>query len=271
MVVTHSGHLLIIDALNLIRRIDAVQLKQLGATRRHPATLAQCRHALQKQLRRFSPSHVVAVFDGRQPGWRQRLCPDYKQGRPPMEPALEQALDSIQQSWWHLGVDSLLSAQDEADDLIATLAHKASQHGMQVTIVSTDQGFCQLLTTPDIALFDYFKQTFMDAAWVQQRFGVAPDQLTALWGLSGMRSSTISGVKGIGPKGAREMLQLGFRLESWPDIPPLPEKYLSKLRQEIEQARLSTRLATLRTDIPLGFNLKEIRYSPQDAATQTAS
>jgi len=259
-----AGHLLIIDALNLIRRIDAVQHKQQAGAQRLQATRSQCRHALQKQLRQFAPSHVLAVFDGRQPSWRQRLYPGYKQDRQPMDADLQHLLDAIQQDWWQLGVDSLIPDQDEADDLIASLAYKTSRHGLLATIVSTDQGFCQLLDTEGIRLFDCFRRSFMDIPWVLSKFGVAPGQLTGLWGLSGLHSSSIPGIRGIGPKGAREIVRLGFRIDQWPDIPPLPEKHLDKLRQEIDMARISTRLVTLRTDLPLGFNLRDIRYTPPD-------
>ncbi len=136
-------HLVIIDAMNLIRRVHAAQ----GNDEDIAATSRVCCHAIDKIISLSEPSHMVAVFDSphQHRGWRADLLPDYKAGRSPMPEALEKGLDDIQEAFWLKGIDSLLSVGDEADDMIATLATKLASRGEQVTIISTDKGYCQLL------------------------------------------------------------------------------------------------------------------------------
>ena len=151
-----SLHLLIIDALNLIRRLHAVQ----GSPCREA-----CVAALHQLLGHTRPTHVVAVFDShdRQPGWRHQLLPDYKAGRPPMPDDLQQEMASLQAAFEASGVSCWVAEQDEADDLAATLAVKMADAGHQATIVSTDKGYCQLLA-PSIRIRDYFSEALAGRA-----------------------------------------------------------------------------------------------------------
>ena len=185
-------HLLIVDALNLIRRIHAVQ----GS----PCVNA-CRHALQQLIQHSRPTHAVAVFDedDRRDSWRHQILPDYKAGRSPMPENLQQEMPQLREAFAELGVASWHSPGNEADDLAATLAAKVAGGGHQVTIVSTDKGYCQLLA-PNVQIRDYFQKRWLDMPFVQQEFGVQPQQLPDYWGLAGIGSSKIPGVAGIGPK-----------------------------------------------------------------------
>ncbi|PYA32144.1 flap endonuclease Xni, partial [Serratia marcescens] len=185
-------HLLIVDALNLIRRIHAVQ----GS----PCVNA-CRHALQQLIQHSRPTHAVAVFDedDRRDSWRHQILPDYKAGRSPMPENLQQEMPQLREAFAELGVASWHSPGNEADDLAATLAAKVAGGGHQVTIVSTDKGYCQLLA-PNVQIRDYFQKRWLDMPFVQQEFGVQPQQLPDYWGLAGIGSSKIPGVAGIGAK-----------------------------------------------------------------------
>ncbi|WP_116472357.1 flap endonuclease Xni [Zobellella maritima] len=251
--------LLIIDALNLIRRIYAVQTtqhqdeaSQLAATR---ATVEQ---VARKLLGQFTPSHVVAVFDGAPEGFRHRLFPDYKAGRPPMPGPLAAHMDELQQSLWQLGIDALLSDTDEADDLIATLANTLAAHRRQVTIISTDKGFCQLLN-PWVRLWDHFNQRWLDSAHVQQQYGLAVGQLVDYWALTGVSGSGIKGVPGIGPKRAKSLLQQHGSLDQLL-MAPAETRDEKTVHQHGSQALLARQLVRLVDDIELGFNLKDLRY-----------
>ncbi|GAA3536304.1 flap endonuclease Xni [Zobellella aerophila] len=251
--------LLIIDALNLIRRIYAVQtsqhqdeVSQLATTRTAVEQVAQ------KLLNQFTPSHVVAVFDGAPKGFRHRLHPDYKAGRPPMPDQLAAHLEQLQQSFWQLGIDALLSDTDEADDLIATLANTLAAHQRQVTIVSTDKGFCQLLN-PWVRLWDHFNQRWLDADHVQQRYGLAVEQLVDYWALTGVSGSGIKGVPGIGPKRAQALLQHHGSLDQLLAA-RVEKRDEQRVRQHASQALLARQLVKLVDDIELGFNLKDLRY-----------
>ena len=258
-------HLLIIDALNLIRRLHAVQAQQaLTPAQALLATRANLINTCKKLLASSEPTHVIAVFDGEVHSWRKEIYPAYKEGRTPMPAELRDGLADLQDAFWECGVDALLSQTDEADDLIATLACAVAQHGHQTTIISTDKGFCQLIC-PQIQIRDHFNKRWLDAAFVQQQYGVTPDQLVDFWALTGIGGSNIKGVPGIGPKTATALLLQHGNLAALLNACQQEEagKPLLKLRQHQAEALLAQRLVRLQRDIPLGFNLREIRYPPQ--------
>ncbi|QHM74370.1 Flap endonuclease Xni [Mixta theicola] len=246
-------HLLIVDALNLIRRIHAVQ----GSPCRE-----RCVAALHQLLAHTRPSHAIAVFDDelRREGWRHQLLPDYKAGRPPMPEDLQQELPALQEAFRQAGVACRAAEGDEADDLAATLAVKVAQSGHQATIVSTDKGYCQLLA-PEIRIRDYFQKRWLDQPFIDSEFGVSPAQLTDYWGLAGISSSKIPGVAGIGPKSASQLLQQFGSLKAiYQQLDAVPEKWRKKLTEQRDIAFISQQVATLRTDLHLNGNLKDLRY-----------
>ncbi|MDY4375720.1 flap endonuclease Xni [Pectobacterium carotovorum] len=254
-----SVHLLIVDALNLIRRIHAVQ----GSP-----CITACQHALHQLIQNSQPTHAVAVFDDedRDTSWRHQLLPDYKAGRTPMPENLKQELPQIKAAFAAVGVASWHSPGNEADDLAATLAVKLSSAGHQATIVSTDKGYCQLLA-PHIQIRDYFQKRWLDLPFIEQEFGVSPQQLTDYWGLAGISSSKIPGVAGIGPKSAAQLLQQAGSLEAlYQQLDALPEKWRKKLEQHKEMALISRQIATLRTDLTLNGNLQQLRLPVQNSA-----
>jgi protein Xni len=247
-------HLLIIDALNLIRRIHSVQ----GSP-----CLPTCQRSIEQLYQHTLPTHAVAVFDdkNRANGWRSRLYPAYKEGRKPMPDSLQSELPLLQQAFEQFGLTCWQQEETEADDLIATLALKVSQHGHQVTIISTDKGYCQL-QNEHIQIRDYFQKRWLDRAFIEREFGVLPQQLVDYWGLTGVGSSNISGVAGIGAKSAAELIsQFGSLDEIYRRLEEVPVKWRNKLSGDKEAAYLSKRLATLKTDIPLNKNLQQLRVT----------
>lgn len=255
-----KNHLLIIDALNLIRRIYAVQLNHNSTPETQiRATRDTIKHAVRKLLSITAPTHVVAVFDAEQTGWRHTIYPEYKANRKAMPSDLQAALNDIQDDLWLLNVDSLLTETDEADDLIATLAVKMSAQQQQVTIISTDKGYCQLLR-PYIQVRDYFNKRWLDQQFVSDKFGVRPEQLADFWALTGISGSHLAGVAGIGPKTATQLLTEHTTLDSIYNSPDLTDAIKAKLNKHKDMAYITQQLAQLKTDIPLGFNLKDLRY-----------
>ncbi|MGM3173897.1 flap endonuclease Xni [Dickeya lacustris] len=253
-------HLLIVDALNLIRRIHAVQ---------NSPCLNACQHALGQLIHHSQPTHAVAVFDDepRTYSWRHQLLAEYKEGRTPMPDTLAQELPRIKEAFLAMGVNSWHSPGNEADDLAATLACKVSAQGHQATIVSTDKGYCQLLA-PAIRIRDYFQKRWLDAPFVSKEFGVQPKQLPDYWGLVGISSSKIPGVNGIGPKTAAQLLQQADSLEQlYQQLDQVPEKWRHKLLSHQEIAYRSREVATLKTDLHFNGNLQQLRLPPAMHAT----
>ncbi|WP_205438659.1 flap endonuclease Xni [Edwardsiella tarda] len=247
-----SIHLLIVDALNLIRRIHAVQ----GSPCREA-----CCAALRQLLGHTTPSHAVAVFDDddRADSWRHRLLPTYKAGRQAMPDSLVAEMDALRAAFATLGVACWQSPGNEADDLAATLADKVARSGHRVTIVSTDKGYCQLLS-PQIQIRDYFQKRWLDLPFVRQEFGVEPQQLTDFWGLAGISSSKIPGVAGIGAKTAAALLAEFGSLEAiYQHLPQVADRWRPRLEEQREMAETCRRVATLQTTLSLHGNLQQLR------------
>ena len=245
-------HLLIDDALNLLRRIHAVQ----GS----PCADA-CRHALEQLIVHSQPTHAVAVFDdeARNQGWRHQRLPDYKAGRAPMPDDLHVEMNNIRRAFEQRGVCCWACAGSEADELAATLAVKVAAAGQQATIVSTDKGYCQLLS-PTIQIRDYFQKLWLDAPFIAGEFGVRPEQLPDYWGLAGISSSKVPGVAGIGPKSAAELLTQFPTLEAlYQQLEAVPEKWRKKLEAHREMAFICREVAPLQTDLRLDGNLQQLR------------
>ncbi len=252
-----AAHLLIVDALNLIRRIHAVQ----GAS-----CAAACGNALRQLIMHSDPSHCVAVFDDdeRHESWRHQRLPAYKSGRTPMPEDLHALLPVIKQAFAQLGVPSWQTPGYEADDIAATLAHKVASAGHRVTLVSTDKGYCQLLS-PAIQIRDYFQKRWLDLPFVIQTFGVQPGQLIDYWGLAGISGSKVPGVAGIGPKTAAQLINNAGSLTALYQQLDQLDSVTDKLRQKLEQHRdmafLCRQVATLDTDIQLDGNLQQLRLA----------
>lgn len=245
-------HLLIVDALNLIRRIHAVQGSPCQDT---------CLSALHQLIRHSDPTHAVAVFDDddRHEGWRHQLLPGYKAGRSPMPENLQQEMPQLRAAFETAGVACWQASGEEADDLAATLAAKVTTGGHRATIVSTDKGYCQLLA-PSIQIRDYFQKRWLDVPFIDAEFGVSPAQLTDYWGLAGISSSKIPGVAGIGAKSAAELLkEFGSLDEIYQRLPSVPAKWQKKLQEHREMAQICRQVATLKTDLLLAGNLKDLR------------
>jgi protein Xni len=250
-------HLLIIDAMNLIRRVYAALEGgewPVDGTRARSVSIATA------TAEAVGASHCVVVFEEKCETWRHTLWPDYKLGRAPMPEILYSGLAEIRNGLKDAGFACMDVAGWEADDIVASLADRASTGGLEVTILSTDKGFCQLLT-PHIQLRNHFDRTAFDLDGVKQKWGLLPQQLVDFWAMTGDTTNHLPGVPGIGPKGAGSILDACGSLDMALAFPQLlPEKLAATLVQYWQQALLTRVLATLRRDVPLGINLHDLRW-----------
>lgn len=273
------AHLVLIDAMNLIRRIYAVQerpflqLEQLSENTQKQLihnTQKASNYAIQKILNELQPTHALAVFDCKNPCWRYKVYPDYKKGRKKMPEHLAESLSLLQDGFLEVGIDSLESDHDEADDLIATLAIKVALRGQNVTIISTDKGFMSLLGQ-HIKVYDYFHKRYQDEEFVLNKFNVKSTQLIDYWTLTGDSTNKIPGVAGIGPVIASELLQKYGSLQSILAADDIKKSVRNKIDNSEHQIELSQQLLNLKIDIPLGFNLKDIRLNIEENIDSEAS
>ncbi len=257
-------HLVLIDALNLIRRVEGGLQSIPNQTKVDPQQLiGLTQQAINKLIRGHQPSHLIAVFDGDGDNWRKEIYPQYKENRKPMSTELAQLLPQLKTFWQAMGVHIIQPIHDEADDVIATLAHKVRHHNTKnkCTIISTDQGYLQLLPQ-GVAIWDHFKQQWQDELFTQNKFSVAPSQLLDYWSIVGQSGNKIPGVVGLGPKAALSLLtQFGTLKNALTAGEQEQSKNIAKLKQNISQAQLSYRLVRLKQNIQLGGSLSDYKYT----------
>ncbi len=251
-------HLLIIDAMNLIRRVYAVAEKSQASME---ATESRCLSIITRNASESGATHLVVVFEEQVATWRHDLWPDYKKGRPPMPETLAQGLPVLRDHLMRQGIACVAVVPWEADDVIASLGTRAARAGVKVTVMSTDKGFCQLVSK-HLSVYSHFDRRLYDLEGVKGYYGLAPECLTDFWALTGDTTNHLPGVPGIGPKTAGQLLDEFRNLDGMlVQLESLPERWRKSLESHWKDALLTRLLATLRTDVPLGVNLHDLRWN----------
>ncbi len=223
----------------------------------------------------YHPAYVGWVHD-RGVSFRQEQYPEYKATREKLGEELQQDFDrSLERvcqilDAFHIPVIAINGY--EADDVVATLAGRAAQNGLQAVIVSGDKDFYQLIGE-GIALLNPGRggQAAVEEQWVDQsnaseRLGVPPERVVDYLALVGDTSDNIPGVKGVGDKTALQLLEtygdLDTILARAADIPG--KRPREALLQQADNARLSRQLVTLRRDVPVELDLEQLRVRTPD-------
>lgn len=158
--------------MNLIRRMYAGMPDHENKI---PACVSKCVDVVSSVAARVDATHCAVVFEDKEPTWRHQLWADYKKGRQPMPEELQPAIKLFWQGFKESGVRCLFKSGWEADDMIATIAHKVAERQGDVTIVSTDKGFYQLVNH-HVQVLNYFDRKLYGLEDVFQRYGVQAQQ-----------------------------------------------------------------------------------------------
>lgn len=249
---------LLIDALNLIRRIYAVCESQYGAHSNEAIEQAVERtaRAVEKLKRAHQPHYALAAFDG-DSSWRYDFFAGYKASRKPMPEALQKQLPRFVKAIQQQHVNVVRACNEEADDVLATLAIKANAQGLNAIIVSTDKGYLPLIAQ-GVTVFDYFTKSPRTASDIEEKYGVKVEQLWQYFALVGDKTNDIPGVSGIGAKSAQSLLQAHQNVESALTQQP-QDKVQRLLTRHLQDYVRALALVSLRTDIDLGISLKQLR------------
>ncbi len=224
----------------------------------------------------LKPTHVVVVFDAPGGSFRNTKYVEYKANRPHGDEELYQQFPRAKRVVQALNLPMLEIPGVEADDVIGTLSKTVGERNV---ILTGDNDALQLVDD-DTKVFT-FKRGVKDsmlynAAAVEAKYGLRPDQLRDFKGLSGDTSDNIPGVPGVGPKTAAELLQRFTTLECLYDYLAKTEdaailqakiirpKTLENLRAFKDQAFLSRELGTIVTDVPVPFELSAAHLADYD-------
>ena len=218
-----------------------------------------------KMIDAFNPDGVVVAFDKGKPRVRMEMLPQYKAQRPPMDPDLHAQFPMIKELLAALNVPILQSEGWEGDDILGTMARLGEQAGCDMLLVTGDRDMYQLVTEhvnvvstrkglSDVAI--------MTPESVDDLYhGITPALVPDFYGLKGDTSDNIPGVPGIGPKKASALIaQYGSLDEVIAHADEVKGKMGESLRAHIDDALLSRKVATIRTDAPVELDFEATSF-----------
>lgn len=218
-----------------------------------------------KMIDAFNPDGVVVAFDKGKPRVRMEVLPQYKAQRPPMDPDLHAQFPMIKELLTALNVPILQSEGWEGDDILGTMARLGEQAGCDMLLVTGDRDMYQLVTEhvnvvstrkglSDVAI--------MTPESVDDLYhGITPALVPDFYGLKGDTSDNIPGVPGIGPKKASALIaKYGSLDEVIAHADEVKGKMGENLRAHIDDALLSRKVATIRTDAPVELDFEATSF-----------
>lgn len=218
-----------------------------------------------KMIDAFNPDGVVVAFDRGKPRVRMEMLPQYKAQRPPMDPDLHAQFPMIKELLAALNVPILQSEGWEGDDILGTMARLGEEAGCDMLLVTGDRDMYQLVTEhvnvvstrkglSDVAI--------MTPESVDDLYhGITPALVPDFYGLKGDTSDNIPGVPGIGPKKASALIaKYGSLDEVIAHADEVKGKMGENLRAHIDDALLSRKVATIRTDAPVELDFEATSF-----------
>src|SRR5260370_813451 len=212
------------------------------------------------------------VFDPPGATFRDKLFEKYKAKRQPMPDEMRVQLPFVGRLWEARRLPVLEVKGYEADDVIGTMAVKAGKHNLEVLIVSNDKDMMQLVSksvrTLRTGSGGLKGDIIVDEKTVEELLGVPPEKVVDYMALHGDTIDNIPGAKGIGEKGAAELIKKYGSVESALDhADEVPNKrYREALQQQREQVLMSKQLAEIAKDAPIEVNLQELELRPPNGA-----
>ncbi len=206
------------------------------------------------------------AFDRSEPTFRDKFFAEYKAKRPPMPEDLSVQLPYVRRMCEALRLPILEMPGYEADDIIGTLAKQATKKKLDVYLVTSDKDFLQLVSGTVRVLNPTKQDLLIDEAKVVEMLGVPANRVVDIMALMGDTIDNIPGAKGIGEKGAREIIQRFGTVEAALDQADKVEnkRYREALQTQREQVLMSKQLATISTDAPVKLDLEQLTIRDPD-------
>jgi DNA polymerase I len=265
--------LFLVDAMAHIYRAFYAPMVRMNAPSGLPTKVPFLfANIVRRLVKDYKPDYIAIVFDTSKPTFRDKLFESYKEHRPPMPEEMKVQLPYVRRWCDALRLPILELDGFEADDLIGTMAKQGRKRNLDVYIVSNDKDMMQLVdggvrvlrTGSGGAKAD----TIVDEQKVNEILGVPPRKVIDLMALLGDTVDNIPGAKGIGEKGATELIQKYGSVESALDHADevANKRYRQALQQQREQVMMSKQLATIETSVPLELDPEKLKMAAPDAA-----
>lgn len=221
---------------------------------------------LRRLILDYQPDYIAVVFDAKGKTFRDDLYPQYKAHRPPMPDELRLQIEPLHAIVRAMGLPLLMIDGVEADDVIGTLAAKATQQNRQTLISTGDKDMAQLVNE-HVALINTMSGEILEPDSVAQKFGVRPEQMIDYLTLVGDTTDNIPGVPNVGPKTAAKLLKEYQSLDALTThANDISGKLGENLRNSLAQLPLSRKLVTIKLDVPLGCEPQDLAPKPRQTA-----
>jgi DNA polymerase-1 len=225
---------------------------------------------LRRLIKDYQPDYIGIVFDPPGATFRDKLFEKYKAQRQPMPEEMRVQLPFVRRLCEAMKLPILEVQGYEADDVIGAMAVQAAKENLDVLVISNDKDMMQLVgknvRTLRTGSGGAKADIIVDAKKVEEILGVPPEQVVDYMALLGDNIDNIPGAKGIGEKGAAELIKKYGSVEKALDhADEVPNKrYREALQQQREQVMMSKQLATIATDLPLQLDLHALERRDPD-------
>lgn len=224
---------------------------------------------LLKLIEEQKPTHFLVAFDAGKTTFRHKGYSEYKGGREKTPPELSEQFPVLKELLESFGIRQFQLDGYEADDIIGTLTRTADeQDGMEVLVVTGDKDMLQLasdnvkiaLTRKGISEVELY-----DPAYIEDKYGLKPDQIIDLKGLMGDASDNIPGIPGVGEKTALKLLhEYGSVEKVLENASSIKGKMGEKVAAHAEDALMSKELATIFREVPMDIPWDDLAYGGYD-------
>ena len=263
--------LFLLDAYALIFRAYYAFIKNPRVTSKglNTSAIFGFLNSLMDVLQKEKPSHIAVAFDSSAKTFRHDKFPAYKANRDATPEDIRLAVPYIKSLLDALNIPIYEVPGFEADDVIGTLARRASEQGFLTYMMTPDKDFCQLVTN-DILIYKPSRSGSGVEIWgvdeVKKNFEVDnPIQVIDILGLWGDASDNIPGAPGIGEKTAKKLIKEFGSIEVLiHNTNKLQGKVKETIQSHVDQVMLSKELATICTDVPIHIREEEMRLSDPD-------
>jgi DNA polymerase-1 len=268
-----SKKLFLLDAYALIFRAYYAFIKNPRITSKGLNTSAIFGFllALEEVLQKQKPTHIAVVFDTPTPTFRHEMFKEYKAHRDETPEDIKKAVPYIKKLIEAYKIPVIDYPGYEADDVIGTLARKASEQGFTTYMMTPDKDFAQLVSD-NVFMLKPSRSGNESILWgvddIKKEFSVKrPEQVIDILALMGDTADNIPGAPGVGPKTAMKLIsEYGSIEELFRNTDKLKGKLKEIIENNREQIEMSKKLATIEQNVPVDLNETALELEVPDPA-----
>ena len=268
-----SKKLFLLDAYALIFRAYYAFIKNPRITSKGLNTSAIFGFllALEEVLQKQKPTHIAVVFDTPTPTFRHEMYQEYKAHRDETPEDIKKAVPYIKKLIEAYKIPVIDYPGYEADDVIGTLARKASERGFITYMMTPDKDYAQLVSD-NVFMLKPSRSGNESILWgvddIKKEFSVKrPEQVIDILALMGDAADNIPGAPGVGPKTAMKLIsEYGSIEELFKNTDKLKGKLKEIIENNREQIEMSKKLATIEQNVPVELNETALELEVPDPA-----